>query len=85
VKISEHNGAVYKDSDSNPWVLGKCECNLEIERVIADAVLKGLSELDNVFCAVFASALDTVIETGAGPAILPINYFVLTPVSVPQG
>lgn len=53
-----------KDDDGNEFTPGECVCDLSAAGAILDVVIQGLSELDNVICAVILSAIVTLVEEG---------------------
>ncbi|KAI1460953.1 hypothetical protein F4805DRAFT_416119 [Annulohypoxylon moriforme] len=55
---------IQKDDDGNVWTPGTCVCNLPVAGAILDVVIQGLSQLDNVICAVMLTAVVTLVEEG---------------------
>ncbi|XXG95828.1 hypothetical protein Hte_002099 [Hypoxylon texense] len=58
----------YVDDDGFPWVPAPCKCeNKDVEGIateIADIVAEALSQLDNILCAVFISAIKEIADIG---------------------
>ncbi|KAJ4405030.1 hypothetical protein N0V82_010392 [Gnomoniopsis sp. IMI 355080] len=55
---------VYKDESGYEYTPGECFCSAGIATALFDIIAKGLSQLDNVICAVMVSAFESVIEIG---------------------
>ncbi|KAI0181255.1 hypothetical protein GGR52DRAFT_523529 [Hypoxylon sp. FL1284] len=55
---------VYKDDDGNEYTPGTCICDLSAAEAILDVVIQGLSQLDNVICAVIVQSIVTLLEDG---------------------
>ncbi|KAI1766486.1 hypothetical protein GGR53DRAFT_528579 [Hypoxylon sp. FL1150] len=69
---------VEKDDDGNEFTPGECVCDLSAAEAILDVVIEGLSQLDNVICAVIIQAIVTLLEDGlenvpAGASIAAIE------------
>lgn len=60
-------GLIYKDSDGNQWVAGKCECGGDFAVLatdIFDIVAQGLKQLDHIICGVLLQAFTDIAKIG---------------------
>ncbi|KAI1801438.1 hypothetical protein F4811DRAFT_460858 [Daldinia bambusicola] len=53
-----------EDDDGNRFTPGECICDLSAATAFLNVVIEGLSELDNVICAVVLTAVTTLVEFG---------------------
>ncbi|KAI0429383.1 hypothetical protein F5Y09DRAFT_342700 [Xylaria sp. FL1042] len=54
----------FKDEDCNEWYPGQCMCDCDLCQELAQVIIKGLAELDNIICAVMLSAFKTILDIG---------------------
>lgn len=55
---------IFKDQSGYEYTPGTCFCSAGLATALFDIIAKGLSQLDNVICAVMVSAFESVIEIG---------------------
>ncbi|KAI0815442.1 hypothetical protein GGR55DRAFT_346746 [Xylaria sp. FL0064] len=54
----------FKDEDCNEWYPGECMCDCDLCEELAQDIIKGLAQLDNIICAVMLSAFKTILDIG---------------------
>lgn len=55
---------IFKDQAGYEYTPGTCFCNAGLATALFDIIAQGLSQLDNVICAVMVSAFESVVEIG---------------------
>lgn len=55
---------IFKDQSGYEYTPGTCFCSAGLATALFDIIAQGLSQLDNVICAVMVSAFESVIEIG---------------------
>lgn len=65
---AEFGASLQTDEDGDVFIPAPCLCDNEIAEgaidVLVEAVIEGLKELDNLFCAIMVDALVSILEVG---------------------